>query len=247
MSKKRKNREGFTLIELLIVVAIIAILAAMLLPALNKARQAAYATMCQNNASQISKGFIMYAGDYQDWMLPYNLNSAISGWVYPAYIYSYVQGKLREEDEFFTDTNAIASHNVWWCPVHLNTGVAGQSGYAKTGRYAKNISFGYSETLRKKKKITSVKRPSEMLMIGEASLPKANTGGVWNPCTGFFLISGDMINSVARHGNALPNRVKGKMTVGFVDGSVRPILTVSKMNLWGLRNNLPFDEDFDGK
>ena len=83
MSKKRKNREGFTLIELLIVVAIIAILAAMLLPALNKARQAAYATMCQNNASQISKGFIMYAGDYQDWMLPYNLNSAISGWVYP--------------------------------------------------------------------------------------------------------------------------------------------------------------------
>ena len=37
------------------------------------------------------------------------------------------------------------------------------------------------------------------------------------------------------------------MTVGFVDGSVRPILTVSKMNLWGLRNNLPFDEDFDGK
>ena len=246
MSKKRR-RKSFTLIELLIVVAIIAILAAMLLPALNKARQAAYATMCQNNASQISKGFIMYAGDYQDWMLPYNLNSAISGWVYPAYIYSYVQGKLRGGDNFFTVTDPIASHNVWWCPVHLNTGVIGQSGYAKTTRYAQNLSFGYSETLRKKKKITSVKRPSEMLMIGEASALQTSTGGVWNPCSGFYRISGDFINSVARHGNALPNRVKGKMTVGFVDGSVRPILTVSKMNSWGLRNNLPFDDDFDGK
>ena len=246
MSKKRR-RKSFTLIELLIVVAIIAILAAMLLPALNKARQAAYATMCQNNASQISKGFIMYAGDYQDWMLPYNLNSAISGWVYPAYIYSYVQGKLRGEDNFFTATDPIASHNVWWCPVHLNTGVIGQSGYAKTTRYAQNLSFGYSETLRKKKKITSVKRPSEMLMIGESSALQTSTGGVWNPCSGFYRISGDFINSVARHGNALPNRVKGKMTVGFVDGSVRPILTVSKMNSWGLRNNLPFDDDFDGK
>ena len=189
----------------------------------------------------------MYAGDYQDWMLPYNLNSATAGWVYPAYIYSYVQGKLLAGDKFFTAIDPIASHNVWWCPVHLNTGIIGQSGYAKTTRYAQNLSFGYSETLRKKRKITSVKRPSEMLMIGEASALQSSTGGVWNPCTGFFRISGDFINSVARHGNALPNRIKGKMTVGFVDGSVRPILTVSKMNSWGLHNNLPFDDDFDGK
>lgn len=66
---KRKKTENFTLIELLVVIAIIAILAGLLLPALNEARGAARRISCTANLSQIAKAQTMYLNDNSGYLL----------------------------------------------------------------------------------------------------------------------------------------------------------------------------------
>jgi prepilin-type N-terminal cleavage/methylation domain-containing protein len=95
-SKSTLAPAGFTLIELLVVIAIIAILAAILLPVLDKAKQRAQGIQCMNNQQQLTLGWITYTGDNQGRLVP--------------------NGVETTQPSSPTDPSGITGTNAQWCP-----------------------------------------------------------------------------------------------------------------------------------
>jgi prepilin-type N-terminal cleavage/methylation domain-containing protein/prepilin-type processing-associated H-X9-DG protein len=73
--RSKANGAGFTILELLVVISIIAILASIVLPALNRAKGKGYQVVCLNNQRQLALAWNLYPDDHEDY-LPYNLGVA---------------------------------------------------------------------------------------------------------------------------------------------------------------------------
>ena len=195
------RQRGFTLVELLVVIAVIAILAGLLLPALSQARAHARAVFCINNMRQLGFGWELYSDDHEG-RLPYNMGgSGTRGVATVRTNLNWVNGVLTWElDSDNTNTATLTEASlgpyvsrvagVYHCPsdnvlssIQRNAGwkarVRTYSMNAMVGNAGEVSLEGYNENnpdYRQFFKMSSIPRPAEIFVFVEEHPDSINDG-----------------------------------------------------------------------
>ena len=225
----------FTLIELLVVIAIIAILAGMLLPALNQAREKGRAGSCVNQLKQIGLGFMQYLSD-NDGFYPLGTLATENG--KGNIIWSTCLTPYMEGSHTLHYTNLVRVPKWLQCPSHTTSNTY-------SGAFDYNCSYAYNRGAfgdalhdTRNKMIKKVEAPSDTILCVD---------GWWGNATEESRAMGATRLSAGSCSNGVAYRHSKRSNVVFADGHAGPE-TWHKLNFSGYDfGYLPWRDQFQAK